>query len=531
VKTETRVGIFVTIAIGIFFYLSLNIGAIRLDQRSFYLYKTYFDDTGGLDEKSPVKIAGVEVGWVDAVNLLKSGKAEVLLMIRKQYRLSRNAYATVQQEGLIGTKHIEIEPGDPTTGSLPPGSVLAMPGRPPTSVGDLLEQFKDIAGGVQDVVASFKNSFGTREGEQNLKLALNSVAQASQRIANFSQVLERTLNKNEENINSMLSDFRKTAHHLDNAVPSFQKDFHAASNSLEHGVDKVSVALADDTLPHFAQASIKAGNAFETIDVSAGEFKETFVEAKGVVKKINEGRGILGKLINDDETYDDLRKTVKGFKEMVGQAKTIDIMLDMHSESLFKTNNSKGYFEARLRPQSDYFYNIQLVSDENGSVKKTEKFYKRYDKHGNLLNSDNLTNAWQKMDQPDREEKVTRIKNDILFGFQFGKQFDRVALRLGLFESTFGAGIDYYVPLNTDKFHWITTLEAFDFNGANRIESSRPHLKWFNKLFFMRNVYTTFGVDDICSKDKASPFFGGGIRFADEDIKYLLSYLPVSGKK
>lgn len=530
-RTETRVGIFVTIAIGIFFYLSFNIGALRLDQRSYYLYKTYFDDTGGLDEKSPVKIAGVQVGWVDDVKLLKSGKAEVLLMIHKQYRLSRNAYATVQQEGLIGTKHIELEPGDPTTGSLPPGSVLAMPGRPPTSVGDLLEQFKDIAGGVQDVVSSFKNSFGTREGEENLKIALNSVAKASQRIANFSQVLERTLNKNEENINMMLSDFQKTAHHLDSAIPSIKQDFHAASFSLEKGVDKVSVALAEDTLPHFAQASINAGGAFETIDDTAGEVKETFVEAKGVVKKINEGRGILGKLITDDQTYDDLKKTVKGFREMVGQAKTIDVMLDMHGETLFKTNNSKGYFEARLRPQSDYFYNIQLVADEHGSVKKKEKFYKRYDKHGNQLNTDNLTNEWQRLDQPDRVEKITRIKNDVLFGFQFGKQFDRVALRLGLFESTFGMAFDYYVPLYTDKFHWITSFEAFDFNGANRVDSSRPHVKWMNKLFFMRNVYTTFGIDDICSKDNASPFFGGGIRFGDEDIKYLLSYLPVGGLK
>jgi phospholipid/cholesterol/gamma-HCH transport system substrate-binding protein len=76
VKIETRVGIFIVISIGIFFYLSLNIGAIRLDQRLFYLYKTYFDDTGGLDEKASVKIAGVEVGWVEKIELLEGGKAE-----------------------------------------------------------------------------------------------------------------------------------------------------------------------------------------------------------------------------------------------------------------------------------------------------------------------------------------------------------------------------------------------------------------------------------------------------------------------
>ena len=517
-KTETRVGIFVTIAIGIFFYLSLNIGAIRLDQRQYYHYKTYFDDTGGLDEKAPVKIAGVEVGWVETINLLEGGKAEVNMRIHKRNKLARNAYATVQQEGLIGTKHIDIEPGDITTGALPPGSILAMPGRPPTSVGDLLEQFKEIATGVQSVVESFKNTFGTRKGEENLKIALNSVAVASQRIANFSQVLERTLVKNEHNIDMMLQDFQKTAHNLQKAVPSIQKNF-----------DNVSVALTDDTLPYFAQASQNASDTFASFNKAAPHIEETFKEASDVAGKINEGKGVLGKLINEDEMYGDLKKTVRGFKDMVAKAETIDILLDMHSESLFKTRTSKGYFEAKLRPYSDYFYTIQLVSDEHGRIMKKEKFYKRYDAHNNLLSTDDLTTQWQIMDQPDRKEVITRTKNDFLFGFQFGKRFNRIALRLGLFESTLGVGCDYYVPLNTDYVHWITTIEAFDFNGANRVESKRPHVKWLNRVFFMKNMYTTFGVDDICSKDKATPFFGAGLRFGDEDIKYLLSYLPTQG--
>jgi len=505
VKTETRVGIFVIIAIGIFFYLSLNIGAIRLDQRQYYVYKTYFDDTGGLDIKSPVKIAGVEIGWVDDIKLLPGGKAEVILKIHKRNKLARNAYATVQQEGLIGTKHIDVDPGDPTTGTLPPGSVLSMPGRAPTSVGDLLEQFKDIAGGIQDVVTSFKNTFGTRKGEENLKLALNSVAKASNRIANFSQVLERTLAKNEDNINVMLKDFKNTAQHLSKTIPSIKDDFHG-----------IKVAFADDTLPHLASAGKKAGTAFDHIGDTAKNAKGTFKEAEQVMEKLNKGKGVLGKLINEDETYSDLKGAVKGFKSMVGKAETIDVLLDMHSESLFKTDNSKGYFEARLRPYSDYFYNIQLVADEHGSVKKTVKYHKRYDSHGTMLRTDDLETSYGKIDLADKEEQIEQIKNDILFGFQFGKRFDRVALRVGLFENTFGAAIDYYVPLNTDKFHWITTLEAFDLNGTNRINSERPHIKWINKLFF---------------KDNASPFFGAGLRFGDEDIKYLLTYFPTSGLK
>ena len=540
-KVETRVGIFVIIAVGIFFYLSLNIGAIRFNQRHYYHYKTFFDDTGGLDEKAPVKIAGVEMGWVESIRLLEGGKAEVNLKIYKDAKLARNAYATIQQEGLIGSKSIDIEPGDPTTGHLPPGSVLALPGRSPTSVGDLLEQFKDIASGINDIVSSFKNTFATQKGEDSLKLALNSVAQASTQIANFSEILERTLQKNEDNINSMVVDFKETAYHLKKGVPSITNDFKSITNSLQDqvfpsitsGVDRVTIALADETLPQLRNnmdmVSDKAGTAFDSIDSSAIQAGDTFKEAKQVMEKINTGKGVLGKLITEDETYTDLKKTVHGFKEMVNKSQTLDILIDMHTESMFKTNNSKGYLEAKLRPSNDYFYNLQLVSDENGSIKKIEQRYKRYDSHGNLLKTDNITDPYEKIISADRVEETKQIKNDILFGFQFGKRFNRVALRIGMFENTFGFGCDYYVPLNTDKFHWITTLEAFDLKGSNRMNDTRPHIKWLNKLYFMKHIYTSFGIDDIYSKHNASPFFGGGIRFGDEDIKYLLSYLPTGG--
>jgi hypothetical protein len=47
----------------------------------------------------------------------------------------------------------------------------------------------------------------------------------------------------------------------------------------------------------------------------------------------------------------------------------------------------------------------------------------------------------------------------------------------------------------------------------------------------MKNLYTTFGVDDFVSRHNANPFFGGGLRFGDDDLKYLLSALPLNRVK
>ena len=164
-KLETRVGLFILAAVGIFLYLSINIRALRFDKDKYFMYRAYFDDISGLNIKAPIKIAGVEVGWVEDIKLLEDGKAELLMRISKSIRLSKNAHAMVHQDGLIGTKNLEIDPGDPSTGMMMPGSVLAMPGRTPASVGELLDQFRDIAANIQDIVSSFKSAIAIVTGK------------------------------------------------------------------------------------------------------------------------------------------------------------------------------------------------------------------------------------------------------------------------------------------------------------------------------------------------------------------------------
>ncbi len=493
-KLETRVGFFILAAIGIFLYLSINIRALRFDKDQFFTYKAYFDDISGLTVKAPVKIAGVEVGWVEHIRLLEDGKAELLMRINKNIRLAKNAHAMVHQDGLIGTKNLEIDPGDPSTGMLMPGSVLAMPGRTPASVGELLDQFRDIASTIQDIALSFKNTVASRRGEENIKMTLESVSQASNRMAEFANVLSRTMTKNEDNLNVILADMRETLSSLKQTVPS-----------VKSNLDKF-------------------GEASEHISEAAIQGRETLREAGEVVEKVNNGKGVLGKLVNEDETYYDIKKTVRGFKDYINKTQSLSLSIDMHSESMLRHSNSKGYFELRLRPASDYFYQFQLVADENGSITRDSIRNTYFDDKCNQLKPSELNIPLEyKIQLAERTERVVQRRNDILFGLQFGKRFDRVAFRIGLFESSFGAAVDYYVPLATDKFHWITSIEAFDFRGYKRLNDSRPHIKWINKAFFMNNLYTSFGLDDVCSKRGANPFFGGGLRFNDDDLKYFLS--------
>ncbi|MGD1997480.1 MAG: MlaD family protein [Candidatus Dependentiae bacterium] len=518
-KAETRVGVFVIGAAVVLLYLSFNIGAFRMDHKSYDTYISYFDDTGGLNVKAPVKTSGVEIGRVDAIHLREGGKAEVHLKILKAYKLALNAYAMIQQETLLGQKVIELDQGDFSTGTLVPGSTLAMPGKSSVNVGDLIDQARDIAQNISDIALSFKNVFATRDGKRRMESTLKHAAQAAEDIASSADVLDRTLRKNEKNIDAALENTSIVSGDLRREVPKVTRSIRGAVGDLRR-----------DVLP----AISKAGGAFDALEDTAIQAREGFREAEEVMEKINKGKGLVGKLINEEETYADLKKTVRGLKEYVDRMQSLQVYIDMHSENLFKYTENKGYLDIKIRPSHDYFYQIQLASDEFGTLERTVKDTKWYNADGDELSTKTLltgASGHDKLKFASRKEVVKRKKDQLQFGFQFGKRFNRLAFRIGMFENTIGAACDFYIPLNTDLMHWISSIECFDMRGRKRLDDSRPHVKWLNKLYFMKNFYTAFGIDDIVSRGSASPFFGAGLRFTDSDLKYFLGMFGGMAKR
>ena len=90
-RIETKVGIFVIVAIGILFYMTFKLGVFRFHLADYQPYTIFFEDVSGLTKKADVKIAGVKVGWIDEIGLTKGERqARVKVMIKDQYT-RRNA--------------------------------------------------------------------------------------------------------------------------------------------------------------------------------------------------------------------------------------------------------------------------------------------------------------------------------------------------------------------------------------------------------------------------------------------------------
>ena len=118
----------------------------------------------------------------------------------------------------------------------------------------------------------------------------------------------------------------------------------------------------------------------------------------------------------------------------------------------------------------------------------------------------------------------TRFDRSFLVSAQAGWTLTPFAVRLGLIDSTGGAGVDYYF---NNRIR--VTGEAFDF--GHRTGDNNPHLRLYSEYVFRQEKPTTptiflrGGVDNVLNHTAFT--LGGGIRWRDDDLKYLLGSIPI----
>ena len=105
------VGIFVLVGLGALAYLSLQVGGLEFGTSDRIVLKATFDDIGGLSVRAPVRIAGVKVGQVSAIDLDDELRATVYLEVESDLELSIDSSAAIRTSGLLGDQFISVELG------------------------------------------------------------------------------------------------------------------------------------------------------------------------------------------------------------------------------------------------------------------------------------------------------------------------------------------------------------------------------------------------------------------------------------
>lgn len=111
---ELSVGMFVGIGLAALFMLAMQASNLSsLSSDGYYEVTARFDNIGGLKVRSAVKVSGVKVGQVEAIDYdSETFEAVVTMQIDEKYsQFPRDTIASIFTSGLLGEQYIGFEPG------------------------------------------------------------------------------------------------------------------------------------------------------------------------------------------------------------------------------------------------------------------------------------------------------------------------------------------------------------------------------------------------------------------------------------
>jgi hypothetical protein len=170
---------------------------------------------------TPVRIRGVDAGQVVAVEYPDHDGpgAEVTVRMRLQAkyagRIYADASAQIHGNGLLGSKVISIQPGDPKSGELAGGRVR---GVKPFDLNEAVAEVRDLAKEAKSTAAEVKSlAKDTRETVASAKGLIDEVKESNGSLAKF--VRDDDLY---EDARGTFSDMRKLIARTDKAVGTFE---------------------------------------------------------------------------------------------------------------------------------------------------------------------------------------------------------------------------------------------------------------------------------------------------------------------
>ena len=110
---KIKTGIFVTAGLAILFVMILLIGNQQNMFRSTFKLHANYRTVVGLQEGGFVRLAGINVGVVDMINIVNDTTVRVEMSLQKKIKpfIKTDSKANISSDGLMGDKLIQILPG------------------------------------------------------------------------------------------------------------------------------------------------------------------------------------------------------------------------------------------------------------------------------------------------------------------------------------------------------------------------------------------------------------------------------------
>jgi ABC-type transport system involved in resistance to organic solvents, periplasmic component len=278
-RDEVLVGLVIAVAVIVTVLGSLWLARGGLS-KGYPLYAK-FPWGAGLKQGQPVLLVGVNVGYVDEVELHEDGILVTTLRILKSYKVPLTSKAAVVPNGIFGDMAIAVTPSRPDPRSFKAGDTIPIGASTP-GIAELTSKADSVMRSVNAITAALEHEMVASGGIHDLR---NTIAATNRLVNEFSSIAAEQ-----------------------------SRQLSATMTSLRRATGAIDSAKVDSTLTNFRTASANLAQM-------SAELKETSGKLDAILAKVDSGPGSASMLINDPGAYNDVRALLQRMDSLITDIK------------------------------------------------------------------------------------------------------------------------------------------------------------------------------------------------------------------
>jgi phospholipid/cholesterol/gamma-HCH transport system substrate-binding protein len=290
ISRELKTGVVAVTVIALFIWGYNFMKGINLFDGPIKTYFTEYNNVQGLNTASVVTINGVEVGNVVKINFNKDadkrGNIIVEFSVENDFEFSKNSVAKIYSASLMGGKSLAIVPSYEGETAKP---------------GDFLQ------GEIEsDIFSSVTEKLNPLQAKVE-----NVIVSADSLMTGLTDILDV---KSRQNLKSSISQLNAT-------ISNFKSASESVNKMVKENDEKISKTIenTEKMTANLSKLSDTLMNA--NIGATVKNIESTVNSLNNVLAGIEAGDGTLGKLLKDEEMYNNLTNASKELEELLNEMK------------------------------------------------------------------------------------------------------------------------------------------------------------------------------------------------------------------
>ena len=247
-----------------------------------------FDDAAGLPQGTPVMYNGFKIGKVMTVSLTSDSPARVCaaIAINEDMDIPKDSHFELSTKDMLGGLVIHLRLGEAkqlakNKDTLQSFLIPAFT----DGLGDVMVQLSSIMSSVDSIALELKGIVSSKEGSSSLKIIFEN-------LENSTTELNQLMSQNRAKFGHIVDNLNQLTTTLNEETPQLQ--------SIIDNFDQISddIAKAD-----VAKVILEANQTIEQLSL--------------IVEKIQKGEGDIGKLVNNEELYNNLALTTENLNKLL----------------------------------------------------------------------------------------------------------------------------------------------------------------------------------------------------------------------